>query len=208
MLQLLALFRSNLIVIKAYFHPVFIIIKTMQTKLLLAALAANSVHATSTKALAGDRNAEVEARLLDIYTRCKAHIEGVNFEVKRGEEGNFTGRITFALEDAEDCPELDVTVKTYVEREDKSSRTETSRRSFEVEEVKSMIAGQTADMELFSMQAYPAYVVEIRVKPKDLDCGLPFDIVFDRIPNEVKCAPLFSGLKVKVFCAGTCEADS
>jgi len=54
----------------------------MQTKLLLAALAANSVNATMTKALGGERTQEVADKLKDIYTRCKAHFEGVNFEVK------------------------------------------------------------------------------------------------------------------------------
>lgn len=205
--QLLVLFRSHLIIIKAVFHATFIIIKTMQTKLLLAALAANSVNATN-QATDGNRDQAVEQRLLDIYERCKLHIEGTNFEVKRADGGMFKGRVTFGIADAEDCPELNITVKTYVEKADGSMRTETSSRPFSDDEVKMMIAGQTADMELFTDSAYPAYVVEIRAMPKDLDCGLPFDLVFDRVPNEVKCEPVFSNLRGTVQCVGDCNSTS
>lgn len=111
----------------------------MQTKLLLAALAANSVNAT--KASDGQRDRAVEEKLLDIYERCKLHIEGTNFEVKRAEGGLFKGRVTFGLADAEDCPALKLTVKTYVEKQDGSSRTETSSRPFTDDEIKLLIAG-------------------------------------------------------------------
>lgn len=63
-------------------------------------------------------------------------------------------------------------------------------------------------MELFSDTAYPAYVVEIRATPKDLDCGLPFDLVFDRVPNQVKCEPVFSNLHGTVHCVGDCNLTS
>lgn len=128
-----------MIIIKADFHATFIIIKTMQTKLLLAALAANSVNAT--KASDEQRDRAVEEKLLDIYERCKLHIEGTNFEVKRAEGGLFKGRVTFGLADAEDCPALKLTVKTYVEKQDGSSRTETSSRPFTDDEIKLLIAG-------------------------------------------------------------------
>lgn len=92
----------------------------MQTKLLVAALAANSVNAATQGT---ERDQAVESRLLDIYERCRLHIEGVNFEVKRADGGQHVGRVTFGLEDASDCTvDLNITVKTYVEKDDGSNR--------------------------------------------------------------------------------------
>lgn len=67
-----------MIIIKADFLATFIIIKTMQTKLLLAALAAISSRTANAKK-DGDRVDSVGEKLVEIYERCKLHIEGNNF---------------------------------------------------------------------------------------------------------------------------------
>lgn len=50
----------------------------MQTKLLLAALAAISSRTANAKK-DGDRVDSVGEKLVEIYERCKLHIEGNNF---------------------------------------------------------------------------------------------------------------------------------
>jgi len=117
----------------------------MQTKLLLAALAANTVNAATTKALVGERTQEVQDRLLDIYTRCKAHFEGVSFEVKQVPGGQYAGRVNFSLEEADDCPDMDISIKTSAENADGSKSKVISERTLTIEEAKKLTDGKNAD---------------------------------------------------------------
>lgn len=71
-----------------------------------------------------------------------------------------------------------------------------------------LLDGETIDLEIFSGKAYAGVVTEIRASPKDLDCGLPFDLVFDRIPMEVHCNPTFKNLQGTVHCVGDCNESS
>jgi len=42
---------------------------------------------------------------------------------------------------------------------------------------------------------YSTFVVELRAAPQNLECGIPFDVVVDRVANDVKCEAVFSDLK-------------
>jgi hypothetical protein len=80
----------------------------MQTKLLIAALAASSVNAVDAEAQARDDAAE--ARLISIYETCKVTIEGLDFQVYQdADDKEWHGRAVFSLLDYADCVDLRVT---------------------------------------------------------------------------------------------------